>query len=170
MDLLDWTATSGSMRPTLDQLDDIKEPEEPDHATECRLLHDNEETTETQIKEDVSATVGKKEDEDGWIYVLGHDKLKKRVNFCMQQNNTSEQLYTQMANTAHLEPLWQVACGPDLALKGLTVGLPSSAKVVKKLVRNSKENQFLKSLQMLIIYHALLCLYQVYLFLYQLFL
>lgn len=89
MELLNWTVTSDSMQPTLDKLDDIKEPEEPDHSTECRLMHNNEETTETSVNEDGSSTVDKKEDDDGWIYVLGHDKLKKRVSICSQQSNTT---------------------------------------------------------------------------------
>jgi len=47
----------------------VKEPEELDHAAKCHLLHDdavNDEAT--------SATA------DDWMYVLGHDRLKKRVS------------------------------------------------------------------------------------------
>ena len=47
----------------------VKEPEEIDHTSKCHLLHD----------EQLPVT------NDDWVYILGHDRLKKRVghlSFC----------------------------------------------------------------------------------------
>jgi len=48
---------------------DIKEPEEADHKAKCHLLHDGRSTNETVP-----------ENSDGWMNVLGHDRLRKRVS------------------------------------------------------------------------------------------
>ena len=47
----------------------VQEPEELDHAAKCHLLHDDAVNEEAR-----SATA------DDWMYVLGHDRLKKRVS------------------------------------------------------------------------------------------
>ena len=48
----------------------VKEPEEADHEEKCHLLLDNEMTSDEAAS---------KTSED-WLYILGHDKLKKRVS------------------------------------------------------------------------------------------
>ena len=88
--------------------DSVKEPEEPDHEAKCHLLNNPDEETVTQNgeQEDASENDGKgsgdttkddetggtekgqldeepeasKDETDGWLYVLGHELLKKKVN------------------------------------------------------------------------------------------
>lgn len=47
----------------------VKEPEEDDHVSKCHLLHDGKSADHT-----VSEASG------DWLYILGHDRLKKRVS------------------------------------------------------------------------------------------
>ena len=73
----------------------LQEPEESDHRSQCSLLHpDCTERHEVVEAEDGASATGthshhKTESgvrgdemkcDDGWIYVLGHDKLKKKVS------------------------------------------------------------------------------------------
>jgi len=48
----------------------VKEPEEADHAAKCHLLNGDE----TSGDEAISKT------SEGWLYILGHDKLQKQVS------------------------------------------------------------------------------------------
>lgn len=64
------TKDAESVSQSLEELcSSVKEPEEADHAEKCHLLHDNKMTSdEAASKTSVD-----------WLYILGHDKLKKRV-------------------------------------------------------------------------------------------
>ena len=69
VDHIDYlTVDTESASISLEELcSSVKEPEEADHAAKCHLLHDD------KIDEAVS------EISKDWSYILGHDKLKKRV-------------------------------------------------------------------------------------------
>ena len=71
--------------------DTVKEPEEADHQAECHILNQGERNAEGGEMEgegegkekgelDVAAESEEKDEQDGWLYVLGHNLLKKRVS------------------------------------------------------------------------------------------
>ena len=74
----------------------VKEPEEAEHQAECHILKQartqhgqeqladgDEQRAEEGVKEkgelDAASESEKKDEEEGWLYVLGHNLLKKRV-------------------------------------------------------------------------------------------
>jgi len=58
----------------------IKEPEELEHQSKCQLLHEH---TASCDQESVRMSTAKS---DNWLYVLGHDKLKKKILKHGQEN------------------------------------------------------------------------------------
>ena len=62
----------------------VKEPEEADHVVKCQLLHDDK----------MSNGEAASETSKDWLYIFGHDKLKKRVSSALYGANTFSVKYS----------------------------------------------------------------------------
>ena len=69
----------------LDYRDQLKEPEEADHGLHCpELITNHVDSTECQQSGLCNGKDATSQDkEDKWLYVLGHDKLKKRASLLL---------------------------------------------------------------------------------------
>ena len=60
-------------------VNNVKEPEEPDHQAHCDIFSHEASAVNQSSLPNATPTVSDGRRDGSWLYILGHDKLKKRV-------------------------------------------------------------------------------------------